>query len=86
MVDAARKGLEWFAEGLAGDGLTGQTVREARDMVAGQVSEDKWVRIAAWISRHLVALIAWLPWNEYGHQIQFISRVRDGVATNDACG
>ena len=56
MVDAARKGLEWFAEGLAGDGLTGQTVREARDMVAGQVSEDKWVRIAAWISRHLVDL------------------------------
>jgi HK97 family phage prohead protease len=56
MVDAARKGLEWFAEGLAGDGLTGQTVREARDMVAGQVSEDKWMRIAAWISRHLVDL------------------------------
>jgi HK97 family phage prohead protease len=56
MVDAARKGLEWFAEGLAGDGLTGQTVREARDMVAGQVSADKWVRIAAWISRHLVDL------------------------------
>jgi HK97 family phage prohead protease len=56
MVDAARKGLEWFAEGLAGDGLTGRTVREARDMVAGQVSADKWVRIAAWISRHLVDL------------------------------
>jgi HK97 family phage prohead protease len=56
MVDAARKGLEWFAEGLAGDGLTGRTVREARDMVAGQVSADKWVRIAAWIARHLVDL------------------------------
>jgi HK97 family phage prohead protease len=56
MVDAARKGLEWFAEGLAGDGLTGRTVREARDMAAGQVSEDKWVRIGAWISRHLVDL------------------------------
>jgi len=56
MVDAARKGLEWFAEGLAGDDLTGRTVREARDMVDGQVSEDKWVRIAAWISRHLVDL------------------------------
>jgi HK97 family phage prohead protease len=56
MMDAARKGLEWFAEGLAGDGLTGRTVREARDMVAGQVSADKWVRIAAWISRHLVDL------------------------------
>jgi HK97 family phage prohead protease len=56
MRDAARKGLEWFAEGLAGDGLTGQTVREARDMVSGQVSPDKWQRIAAWIARHLVDL------------------------------
>ena len=58
MVDAARQGLDWFEQGLAGDGLTGQTVREARDMVAGQVSADKWVRIAAWISRHLVDLDA----------------------------
>jgi HK97 family phage prohead protease len=58
MRDAARKGLEWFAEGLAGDGLTGQTVREARDMVAGRVTADKWQRIAAWISRHLVDLDA----------------------------
>lgn len=56
MRDAARKGLEWFAEGLAGDGLTGKTVREARDMVAGRVTADKWQRIAAWISRHLVDL------------------------------
>jgi HK97 family phage prohead protease len=56
MRDAARKGLEWFADGLAGDGLTGQTVREARDMVAGEVSPDKWQRIAAWIARHLVDL------------------------------
>jgi HK97 family phage prohead protease len=56
MVDAARRGLEWNAEGLSGDGLTPKTVREARDMVAGKVSEDKWVRIAAWISRHLVDL------------------------------
>jgi HK97 family phage prohead protease len=58
MRDAARKGLEWFADGLAGDGLTGQTVREARDMVAGEVSADKWQRIAAWIARHLVDLDA----------------------------
>jgi HK97 family phage prohead protease len=55
MVAAARKGLEWFADGLAGDGLTAQTVHEARDMVAGRVSAE-WVRIAAWISRHLVDL------------------------------
>jgi len=56
MVDAARQGLEWFAEGLAGDGLQDSTVRAAREMVAGRVSEDKWRKIAAWISRHLVDL------------------------------
>jgi len=58
MVDAARQGLEWFAEGLAGDGLQDSTVRAAREMVAGRVSEDKWRKIAAWISRHLVDLDA----------------------------
>jgi HK97 family phage prohead protease len=58
MVDAARKGLEWFAEGLAGDGLQDSTVRAAREMVAGRVSEDKWRKIAAWIPRHLVDLDA----------------------------
>ena len=30
-----------------------KTVREARAMVAGNVTADKWVRIRAWISRHL---------------------------------
>jgi HK97 family phage prohead protease len=58
MVDAARKGLEWFAEGLAGDGLQDSTVRAAREMVDGRVSEDKWRKIAAWIPRHLVDLDA----------------------------
>jgi HK97 family phage prohead protease len=56
MVNAALKGLEWYGEGLAGDGLQPSTVRAAREMVAGRVSEDKWVRIAAWIARHLVDL------------------------------
>jgi HK97 family phage prohead protease len=58
MVEAARKGIAWFEDGLAGDGLTAQTVREARDMVAGQVTADKWQRIAAWIARHMVDLDA----------------------------
>ena len=58
MVDAARKGLEWFAEGLAGDGLQDSTVRAAREMADGRVSEDKWRKIAAWIPRHLVDLDA----------------------------
>jgi HK97 family phage prohead protease len=53
MREAARQGLRYYQEGLAGDGLTDRTVREARSMAAGQVSEDKWIRIAAWISRHL---------------------------------
>jgi uncharacterized protein len=53
MRAAARRGLEYYSEGLAGDGLTERTVREARAMAAGNVTADKWVRIAAWIARHL---------------------------------
>jgi HK97 family phage prohead protease len=58
MRAAARRGLEFYAEGLAGDGLTDKTVREARLMAEGKVSDDKWIRIAAWIARHLVDLEA----------------------------
>ena len=53
MRAAARRGLEYYSEGLAGDGLVDRTVREARAMAAGNVTADKWVRIAAWIARHL---------------------------------
>ena len=53
MRAAARRGLEYYAEGLAGDGLVDATVREARAMAAGNITADKWVRIAAWIARHL---------------------------------
>jgi uncharacterized protein len=56
MRAAARRGLEYYAEGLAGDGVTPKTIREARLMAEGTVSDDKWIRIAAWISRHLVDL------------------------------
>jgi HK97 family phage prohead protease len=56
MRAAARRGLEYYEEGLAGDGVTAQTVREAREMAEGRVSDDKWIRIAAWIARHLVDL------------------------------
>jgi HK97 family phage prohead protease len=58
MRAAARRGLEFYADGLAGDGLTDKTVREARLMAEGQVSDDKWIRIAAWIARHLPDLEA----------------------------
>ena len=56
MREAARRGLEWYADGLAGDGLVERTVNEARAMVQGNVTADKWVRISAWIARHLADL------------------------------
>jgi HK97 family phage prohead protease len=56
MRAAARRGLEYYEEGLAGDGVTPSTIREAREMAEGRVSDDKWVRLAAWIARHLVDL------------------------------
>jgi HK97 family phage prohead protease len=58
MRAAARRGLELNRQGRGGDGLTDKTKQEAREMVAGRVSEDKWVRTAAWIARHLVDLDA----------------------------
>jgi len=58
MRAAARRGLEYYEQGLAGDGVTPGTIREARAMAEGTVSDDKWVRIAAWIARHLVDLDA----------------------------
>jgi uncharacterized protein len=56
MRAAARRGLEYYEEGLAGDGVTPGTIREARAMAEGTVSDDKWIRISAWIARHLVDL------------------------------
>jgi hypothetical protein len=53
MRAAARQGLRYHEEGLSGDGLRPQTVREARAMAEGNVSADKWVRLAAWIARHM---------------------------------
>jgi HK97 family phage prohead protease len=58
MRAAARRGLEYYEEGLAGDGVTPGTIREAREMAEGRVSDDKWIRLAAWIARHLVDLDA----------------------------
>lgn len=58
MRNAARRGLRLNAEGHGGDGLTDKTLREARDMAEGRVSEDKWRRIAPWIARHMVDLDA----------------------------
>ena len=56
MRAAARRGLEYYEQGLGGDGLVERTIREARAMARGSVSADKWVRLRAWIARHLVDL------------------------------
>lgn len=53
MRAAARRGLEYYSDGKGGDGLVEKTIREARLMADGQVSDDKWIRTAAWIARHL---------------------------------
>ena len=53
MRAAARRGLAYYADGKGGDGLVEKTIRDARLMADGQVSDDKWIAIAAWIARHL---------------------------------
>lgn len=50
--DAARQGLEWYEQKLGGDGLTAETVRDARDLAANRIDSDKLVRLSAWIARH----------------------------------
>lgn len=55
---AAARGLEYYSDGLAGDGVVARTIREARLLADGQVSEDKVIRASAWAARHLVDLDA----------------------------
>jgi HK97 family phage prohead protease len=56
MRAAARRGLEYYADGKGGDGLVDQTIADARSMASGEVSERKWRLIGPWIARHLVDL------------------------------
>lgn len=58
MRDNAKRGLQYHAEGLSGDGLEPQTVEDARKMANGEVSPDKWRKIAPWIARHMTDLDA----------------------------
>lgn len=58
MRDNARQGLEWYEAGLAGDGVVEATIREARDMAAGTVSDEKAVKMSAWFARHMESLDA----------------------------
>lgn len=54
MRAAARQGLRYYEDGKGGDGLVGRTITEARQMARGDaLTPDKWVRIAAWIARHM---------------------------------
>jgi len=56
--NAARRGLDYYGQGLAGEGLVDRTVREARGLARGEVSEDKVIRANAWGQRHAVDLDA----------------------------
>ena len=51
---SARRGLQWVEEGRAGDGLLPRTITEARAMAEGNVTADKWVRLRAFLARHIV--------------------------------
>jgi hypothetical protein len=52
--EAAEKGLTYERNGFAGEGLTDQTIEEARQLRAGQVEDDKVTRMRAWILRHRI--------------------------------
>lgn len=50
----AARGLKYLEEGFGGDGLTDGTKREAREMAAGRISENKVRKMAPWFARHKV--------------------------------
>lgn len=54
----AERGLALYEDGYGGDGLVEQTIRDARDMAAGAVREEKVRLIGPWIARHIVDLDA----------------------------
>jgi len=57
MRDNFRRGIEFHEEGLSGDGVMPQTVREARQGAEdGDLPMNKPRRMAAWFARHMVDL------------------------------
>lgn len=52
--DNAERGLKYVREGFGGDGLTDNAKREAREMAAGRISENKVRKMAPWFARHKV--------------------------------
>lgn len=58
MRDAAARGVALYEEGLGGDDLADETVRAARQMARGDISEAKVLLANAWQARHAVDLEA----------------------------
>lgn len=54
----ARRGLKYREEGKGGEGLVDQTIRDARDMVEGSISEAKLRKMGPWFARHRVDMDA----------------------------
>lgn len=52
IAENAKLGLKYYEDGRAGDGLKEATVREARQMASGSVSDDKVRRMGPWLRRH----------------------------------
>ena len=50
----AKRGLAYLAEGYGGDGLTEGTKQAAREMAAGNITENKIRKMAPWFARHKV--------------------------------
>lgn len=58
VAENAARGLAYYEDGLGGDGLEEQTIRDARAMAAGSVSVEKVQLMGPWIARHVVDLEA----------------------------
>jgi len=56
--NAAEQGLRWHADGKSGSGIVPRTIREAREMANGNITEDKVIRVSAWAARHKTDLDA----------------------------
>ena len=50
----AARGVKYYEEGFGGDGLVDATIRAARDMAAGRITENKVRKMAPWFARHKV--------------------------------
>ncbi len=54
----AKRGLKYYKEGRGGDGLVQATIRDARTMAGGFISEGKVRKMSAWFARHITDLDA----------------------------